>query len=85
MDCLKLVANSEQILSSIAARRLLTYEKIAEPTSNGVENRNDIRDDFRLKFFTRDEQERQERLNQKEMAKQEAAKRGKIIVDKEKK
>lgn len=85
MDCLKLVANSEQILSSIAARRLLTYEKIAEPTSNGVENRNDIRDDFRLKFFTRDEQERQERLNQKEMAKQEAAKRGKIIVDNEKK
>lgn len=92
MDCLQLVANSEQYLSSIAARRLLTYEKIAEPgttINNGTENVADILDDFRFKFFTRDEKEREERRLQKieikKMGKIEAAKRGKILVDKEKK
>lgn len=87
-DCLQLIANSEQILSSIAARRLLTYEKIAEPMSNGVKNLDELRDDFRQKFFTRDEAERLERLNQKaelrETARQAAAKRGKTLIDKEK-
>lgn len=87
-DCLKLIANSEQILSSIAARRLLTYEKIAEPISNKVKNLDQLRDDFRHKFFTRDEAERLERLNQKaelkETARQEAAKREKTLINKEK-
>lgn len=87
---MQLVANSEQYLSSIAARRLLTYEKITEPGRiNGTENVLDILDDFRFKFFTRDEKEREERRLQKieikRMAKIEAAKRGKILVDKEKK
>lgn len=83
-----MVANSEQYLSSIAARRLLTYEKIAEP-ENGAENVSEILNDFRFKFFTRDEKEREERrvhkIEIKEIAKIEAAKRGKILVDKEKK
>lgn len=85
---MKLIANSEQILSSIAARRLLTYEKIAEPISNKVKNLDQLRDDFRHKFFTRDEAERLERLNQKaelkETARQEAAKREKTLINKEK-
>lgn len=89
-DCLQLVANSEQYLSTIAARRLLTYEKIAESDAkNGAENVSDILNDFRFKFFTRDEKEREERrvlkIEVKEMAKIEAAKRGKILDDKEKK
>lgn len=83
-----MIANSEQVLSSIAARRLLTYEKIAEPTSNGVENLDAIRDDFRFKFFTRDEKERQEQLERKAELKRigrlEAAKRGRTVTDKEK-
>lgn len=87
-DCLQLVANSEQYLSSIAARRLLTYEKVTEPgTANGTENVLNILDDFRFKFFTRDEKEREERRLQKieikRLGKIEAAKRGKIFVKKE--
>lgn len=83
------MANSEQYLSSIAARRLLTYEKVAEPsTTNGTENVSHILNDFRDKFFTRDEKEREERRLQKieikRLGKIEAAKRGKIFVDKEK-
>lgn len=88
-DCLQLVANAEQYLSSIAARRLLTYEKIAEPGTarHGTGNVSNILDDFRFKFFTRDEKEREERRLQKieikRMGRIEAAKRGKIYVDKE--
>lgn len=79
--CLQLVANSEQYLSSIAARRLLTYEKISEP-GIGTENVSDILDDFRFKFFARDEKERLEKIEIKKRGKLEAAKRGKILVDK---
>lgn len=87
-NCLKLIANSEQYLSSIASRRLLTYEKIAEPTSDDVDRINSVNDDFRTKFFAFDDLERQERRIQKaelrEIGKQEAAKRGKIIDDQDK-
>lgn len=87
-NCLKLIANSEQYLSSIASRRLLTYEKISEPTLEGVESINNVNDDFRTKFFAFDDIERQERRIQRaelrEIGKQEAAKRGKIIDDNEK-
>lgn len=33
-DCLKLLANCEQELTSLTSRRLLTYEKIAEPAND---------------------------------------------------
>lgn len=87
-DCLQLVANAEQYLSSIAARRLLTYEKIAEPgTANGAENVLNILDDFRDKFFTRDEKEREERrlqkIETKRLGRIEAAKHGRFYPDKE--
>ncbi|XP_024080900.1 tRNA (guanine(10)-N2)-methyltransferase homolog isoform X2 [Cimex lectularius] len=35
-SCLKLVGNSEQILSTTASRRLLTYEKICEPKDDDI-------------------------------------------------
>lgn len=36
-SCLKLVANSEQVLSQYTSRRLLTYEKIKEPSIDDLE------------------------------------------------
>lgn len=83
---LKLIANSEQVLSSIAARRLLTYEKIREPDSEDLEITDNIRDDFRPRFFAEEDAERLEKKMQREelkvIGRQEALKRGKIIVDK---
>lgn len=40
-DCLQLLANSEQVLSTYVCRRLLTFEKVKEPVdseSNEIEN-----------------------------------------------
>lgn len=83
---LKLIANSEQVLSSIAARRLLTYEKIREPDSEDLEITDNIRDDFRPRFFAEEDAERLEKKMQREelkvIGRQEALKRGKIIVEK---
>lgn len=80
---MKLVANSEQVLSSLTSRRLLTYEKIAEPSADRDDVIEQI-DDFRAKFFAFGKETRQERkLRQaelKEIGRQEALKRGKIIV-----
>lgn len=84
---MRLLANSEQTLSSICARRLLTYEKIAEPDQDHLENIDKIKDDFRDRFFAFDDVERQEkriqRLELKEMLRQEAIKRGKVIGEDE--
>lgn len=33
-NCLRLVANSEQTISSVTSRRLLTYKKIAQPSED---------------------------------------------------
>lgn len=80
---MKLVANSEQVLSLLTSRRLLTYEKIAEPCADCDDVFEQI-GDFRAKFFTSGEETRQERkLRQaelKEIGRQEALKRGKIII-----
>lgn len=85
---LKLIANSEQVLSSIAARRLLTYEKISEPATDDLEIIDNIRDDFRPRFFAVEDAERLEKRIQREelkmIGRQEALKRGKVIVDKNK-
>ncbi|XP_031619867.1 tRNA (guanine(10)-N2)-methyltransferase homolog [Contarinia nasturtii] len=84
-NCLRLIANSEQTLSSICARRLLTYEKIAEPDEDHLENIDQIKDDFRHRFFAFDDMERQEkriqRLELRDMLRQEAIKRGKVIIE----
>lgn len=88
MNSLKLIANSEQHLSTIVARRLLTYEKIAEPTADDLENVENLQNDFRPKFFsinyidTEREEKRIKRAEQKELGRQEALKRGKVLREK---
>ncbi|XP_044761026.1 tRNA (guanine(10)-N2)-methyltransferase homolog [Coccinella septempunctata] len=62
--CLKLVANSEQVLSKLTSRRLLTYEKIQEP-SPGTEINIDKILDFRDKYFeTREESRNEKRIRE---------------------
>lgn len=58
--CLKLVANCEQTLSKHTARRLLTYEKIAEDKDSTL-NPEDVPSDFRQKYFHHREETRKER------------------------
>lgn len=41
-SCLELVANSEQNISALTSRRLLTYEKIAEPVVADAEHTTEI-------------------------------------------
>lgn len=59
--CLKLVANCEQILSKVTSRRLLTFEKVHEPTSKQLENGKNVITDFREKYFVVREETRKER------------------------
>ncbi|XP_022826153.1 tRNA (guanine(10)-N2)-methyltransferase homolog [Spodoptera litura] len=59
--CLKLVANSEQVLSKLAARRLLTYEKILDDVPNMPLDPNAGVHNFREKYFTMGETTRRER------------------------
>lgn len=51
--CLKLIANSEQELSALTSRRLLTFEKIAEPGVEHIYDTNEEITDFRLKYICR--------------------------------
>lgn len=59
--CLKLVGNSEQVLSKHTSRRLLTYEKINEPEEVPHEICDNNIVDFRAKFYETREESRQER------------------------
>lgn len=60
--CLKLVANSEQILSKNTSRRLLTFEKIKEPSDDDLEMLESTKiTDFREKYFVVREETRKER------------------------
>jgi tRNA (guanine10-N2)-methyltransferase len=57
---LKLVANSEQKLTSNASRRLLTYEKVQD--SGEIMNNVDLEElDFRMKYFGQNEVSRRDR------------------------
>lgn len=65
-ESLKLLANSEQVLSTYVCRRLLTYEKIAEPESVLSENPSSSYEfDFRERYFKPTELSRKERRQQK--------------------
>lgn len=76
-SALKLVANSEQILSGETTRRLLTYEKISE-TGDIVAGKDF---DFRSKYFTQGDGSRHERRTDKHQHNvSEAQKRGKAIL-----
>ncbi|CAH0723981.1 unnamed protein product, partial [Brenthis ino] len=63
--CLKLVANSEQVLSKLTARRLLTYEKISEVKPNMHLDSNIGTHNFREKYFSMGEMTRRERKEKK--------------------
>lgn len=80
---LQIVANSEQILSGYSSRRLITYEKIAEPTDDGLNVCDSNGIDFRSRYFCPYEESRKERRQRKAelrvIGKQEALKRGKIL------
>ncbi|KAF5286599.1 hypothetical protein FQR65_LT12508 [Abscondita terminalis] len=59
--CMNLVANSEQVLSKYTSRRLLTFEKLEEPTHGQCDGANTIAD-FRNKYYSsRSETTRRER------------------------
>ncbi|XP_026759576.2 tRNA (guanine(10)-N2)-methyltransferase homolog [Galleria mellonella] len=59
--CLKLVANSEQVLSKLTSRRLLTYEKIHDEVPDVPIDHNGGVHNFREKYFCMGEQTRRER------------------------
>lgn len=63
--CLKLVANSEQILSKLTSRRLLTYEKIAEIAEETPQDNGNQIIDFRMRYFEVREETRKERRMKK--------------------
>lgn len=74
-SALKLIANSEQILTGEATRRLLTYEKLQE-TGEISSGSDDI--DFRIKYFNQGtRQDRRTDKHQRNVS--EALKRGKVI------
>ncbi|XP_068622960.1 tRNA (guanine(10)-N2)-methyltransferase homolog [Battus philenor] len=63
--CLRLVGNSEQILSKLTARRLLTYEKIHDEVPNMPVDPNAAAHNFREKYFTLGDITRKERKEKK--------------------
>lgn len=69
--CFKLIANSEQVLTTYTSRRLLTLEKQEEPqetfTGSGL---NMAVEDFRAKFFKYGEEHRKQKKLRKAQAKE---------------
>ncbi|XP_075976172.1 tRNA (guanine(10)-N(2))-methyltransferase TRMT11 [Anticarsia gemmatalis] len=63
--CFKLVSNSEQVLSKLTARRLLTYEKVHDDVSQETVEPNDASYNFREKYFSVGEETRRERKERK--------------------
>ncbi|CAH1975401.1 unnamed protein product [Acanthoscelides obtectus] len=59
--CLELVSNSEQTLSKVTSRRLLTFEKTREPTEDELDEYPVDIMDFREKYFVIREESRKER------------------------
>lgn len=81
---MKLVANSEQVLSKYTSRRLLTFEKIEEPIDGQCNGINTIAD-FRNKYYrTRNETRRERRTKEagiREQNRLEALQRNKNVVN----
>ncbi|KPJ14121.1 tRNA guanosine-2'-O-methyltransferase TRM11-like, partial [Papilio machaon] len=63
--CLRLVGNSEQVLSKLTARRLLTYEKVHDDVPNMPVDPNSAAHNFREKYFSIGEISRKERKERK--------------------
>lgn len=69
--CLNLKANSEQTLSKFTSRRLLTYEKFAEPPEDEPLHGENHIVDFRMKYFEVREETRQERRTKKALLREQ--------------
>ncbi|XP_026330319.1 tRNA (guanine(10)-N2)-methyltransferase homolog isoform X2 [Hyposmocoma kahamanoa] len=80
--CLRLIANSEQVLSKLTARRLLTYEKINADVSHVPIEPHAHTHNFREKLFAMGEITRKERKEKRaeEMANEQARALRKIDV-----
>lgn len=63
--CLSLISNSEQILSKLTSRRLLTYEKVHETVPHMPVDPNSGTHNFREKYFAFGEISRKERKERK--------------------
>lgn len=59
--CLSLLANSEQPLSKVTSRRLLTYEKTRHPSVDEEDIEHTTIQDFRNKYFLVREETRKEK------------------------
>lgn len=85
--CLKIVSNSEQPLSGITSRRLLTYEKVKEYSEDVESSTKEVILEFRPRYFDSGLESRQERRMRKaelkEIGRLEAIKRGKIFDEKD--
>ncbi|KAJ9585076.1 hypothetical protein L9F63_020584 [Diploptera punctata] len=69
--CFKLVANSEQVLTTYTSRRLLTLEKHQEPEEELPGSSTDMPvEDFRAKFFKYGEEHRKQKKLRKAQAKE---------------
>lgn len=69
--CLKLVANTEQVLSKFTSRRLLTFEKCLEPASPNCSHPENNVVDFRTKYFEVREESRKEKRMKKAMLREQ--------------
>ncbi|KAL5285491.1 TRMT11 family protein [Megaselia abdita] len=82
-ECLKLVSNSEQPLSGITSRRLLTYEKVEEYSEDAERSTKGEILEFRPRYFDSGLESRQERRTRRaqlrEIGRLEAIKRGKVL------
>lgn len=65
------MSNSEQILSKLTSRRLLTFEKISHNTSENTEENESKIVDFRMRYFEVREETRQERRMKKAMLREQ--------------
>lgn len=70
-SCLKLLANSEQILSKLTSRRLLTYEKVAEFVEQQATQFENKIVDFRMQYLEVREETRKERRMRKAMLREQ--------------
>ncbi|KAJ8942253.1 hypothetical protein NQ318_003100 [Aromia moschata] len=70
-SCMKLVANCEQGLSKVTSRRLLTFEKVRQPTTEELDMNHDNIMDFREKYFVLREETRKERRTQEAKIREE--------------
>ncbi|CAG9826079.1 unnamed protein product [Diabrotica balteata] len=80
--CFKLVANCEQVLTKVTSRRLLTFEKIKDPSQEELETYDHDITDFREKYYVAREETRKERrtkeakIREEDRKKYEGAKKG---------